>query len=85
MMRAYRTTAHGIESVVAAPSPAMAKRMTMRSANDAGYRVRWIEVRCRRDPEFDGWAGLHGFPSSPRDPELIRREISATKPRSAAP
>lgn len=67
---AFRTTLSGVVSVVAADSPAQAKYRTLRSARDAGYRVEFTDLRCRRAPEFDEWAELDGT-AHPWDPKLV--------------
>lgn len=56
MNKAYLTILDGIESIVPALNVSDAKRITFNSALDANYRVKWIDVRVKRKPEFDAWA-----------------------------
>ncbi len=56
MNQAYRTTLAGVVSIVPALNINDAKRVTYLSATDAGYRVRYIDIRVRRAPEYDEWA-----------------------------
>lgn len=57
MKRAWRTTACGIASIVAADTRAKAVEITYRSALDANFhRVKWTDVRAVRAPEHDAWA-----------------------------
>lgn len=52
-IRAFRTDAQGITSVVYAASAGRARSVTVRAANDAGFSVRYADVLVRRAPEFD--------------------------------
>lgn len=56
MPKAYLVTLDGIESIVPALSVSDAKRITFNAALDANYRVKWIDMRVKRKPEFDAWA-----------------------------
>jgi hypothetical protein len=57
-MKAWRTTACGIESIVAAETRNQARSRTARSAFDANFQVRFTEVKARRAPEHDAWAEM---------------------------
>lgn len=56
--RAWRTRWGGVESIVAAPTAAKAKAVTVRSALEVYDRrqVKFTEVRVRRAALFDSWA-----------------------------
>lgn len=58
MNRAWRTTACGIESIVAAETRNQARSRTARSAFDANFQVKFTEVTARRAPEHDAWAEI---------------------------
>lgn len=58
MRRAFRTVAADVTSIVAADSRAHAIAITLRSANEVGYRVKFTEVRAIRAPEHDAWAAV---------------------------
>lgn len=53
---AWRTTAMGITSIVAAKTRAKAVYTTWYCANDVGHKVKFSEIRAVRAPLFDGWA-----------------------------
>ena len=46
--KAFRTTCCGLESIVSETTVARARAATFRSARDAGYRPKWLEVKARR-------------------------------------
>jgi hypothetical protein len=71
---AWKTTACGLVSAVAASSRSEAMAITMRSANDAGYRIKFIDVKCVRWPEHDSWANVASF-NGPLDPMLLPKQI----------
>jgi hypothetical protein len=54
--KAWITEVHGIKSLVAAETRGHAVSRTMASANDAGYGVKFPDVKAKRDKRFDGWA-----------------------------
>ena len=54
---AWRTEAIGIASIVWSRSRAQARYATTRSARDAGWDVRFTQVRAHRAPSFDGLQG----------------------------
>ena len=56
MSVAYTTVLFEIESIVFASTPGRAKYATLLSAEDAGYRARITDVRCRRSPILDCYA-----------------------------
>lgn len=73
---AFRTSCCDVVSVVFATSRGRARQATMLSANDAGYRVSFTDVRVRRAPEFDRREMLHGTVpvlNAPFDEHLLRR------------
>lgn len=53
-MKAWRTEALGVTSVVFAITRGKASYATYLSANDAGWDVTFKDIRCRRAPEYDG-------------------------------
>jgi hypothetical protein len=53
---AWRTVAAGIESIVSAYTRAEAKAITLRSAHEVGYLVKYTEVLAGRAPMHDAWA-----------------------------
>lgn len=53
-IKAYRTEAFGIVSIVFADNSGKAKAATFREARDAGYGAEFKHIKCRRDPRFDG-------------------------------
>jgi len=55
-MKAWVTTAIGISSVVFAETRGKAKATTVDSANDAGWGVRYTQVRALRAPQWDQYA-----------------------------
>lgn len=61
---AWSTRACGLTSVVFAPSAAVARQATFRSAREAGFDVRYIDVRAKRAPELDEAAS--DWPGKPR-------------------
>lgn len=74
-LRAFRTAAFGIEGIVLAKTPGRARTVTVHSARDADYRIRYPDVVVRRDPRFDDCRFMDGTP--PRKdccyaPELLR-------------
>lgn len=52
-MKAFRTEAHGLESIVLCETAARAKWWTVRAARDAGYRCDFGDVTVRRAPRHD--------------------------------
>jgi hypothetical protein len=46
----------GIDCIVATETRGQAIARTLFSANDAGYRIKFTDIRCRRAPEHDAWA-----------------------------
>lgn len=55
-MKAYKTTAFGITSIVPANSRGQAKWITYRSALDVGYKVSFGDIRAVRASKHDTWA-----------------------------
>jgi len=55
-MKAWKTELIGITCIVAASSRAKAKYITYRSADEADYKVRLLDVTAKRATEFDPWA-----------------------------
>ena len=55
-LRAWRTEAIGIVSIVSARSRSKAKYRTYRSARNADWDVSITEVVAKRAPEYDLWA-----------------------------
>lgn len=53
-IKAWRTEAMGIVSLVYTSSHGKARAVTVRAARDAGYQVRFPEVQVTRAPELDG-------------------------------
>jgi hypothetical protein len=74
MKLAWRTTACGIESIVAAETRNQARSRTARSAFDANFQVKFTEVTARRAPEYDGWAEMDAS-NACWDETLIRDTI----------
>jgi hypothetical protein len=56
MKRAWKTTACGVTSIVAATTRGKAMAVTYRSARDVGYRLKFSDVSAVRCPKHDGWA-----------------------------
>lgn len=56
MKRAWRTTLHGLTSLVVAETRGRAIAITLRSARKAGFSSKWQQVRATRAPEYDAWA-----------------------------
>jgi len=56
MKQAWRTTAMGIISIVAAETRGKAIAITMRSARSVGYLVKFHDVKAVRAPEYNAWA-----------------------------
>ena len=50
---AFRTEAAGVVSIVFARSRGVARKVTFDAANDAGYRIKFTDVRVRRWPDMD--------------------------------
>jgi hypothetical protein len=57
-VKAWRTASIGIESLVLAESREQARAVTARSACDAGFDVRYTDVRAVRWPKFDRSVGI---------------------------
>jgi hypothetical protein len=55
-IRAWKTVAMGTTCIVAAETRAKAIMRTIKSAHEAGYDLRWLEVRAVRAPQHDRWA-----------------------------
>lgn len=53
---AWRTTMHGLTSIVAAYTRGQARARTVESSRDAGYGGDMRDVRAVRAPEHDAWA-----------------------------
>jgi hypothetical protein len=53
--KAYETMAIGTKSIVFARTRAQARYFTVRAANDAGYKITFMDVQyARRRKEYDG-------------------------------
>jgi len=54
MIRAFKTMALGIESIIFCDNPNQAKYVTFRDANDAGYSLKFSDISSvKRCPEYD--------------------------------
>ena len=59
MIKAWTTSVTAISdsaSIVAAETRSKAKYAVYRSANDAGYGVKFSQIRAKRAPKYDAWA-----------------------------
>jgi hypothetical protein len=56
--RAYRTVLWGFASIVSARSRGQAIARTLAAYRETLRTAEWKDVKCRRAPEFDGWAEL---------------------------
>jgi hypothetical protein len=59
---AFRTEAIGTTCIVFAERAGQARAATVRAAVDAGYRVTFADVRCRRAKDYDGQTAADGRP-----------------------
>lgn len=67
MKKAWLTRACGIRAVVAAETRGKAKAITLASAFDANYPIKFKDVTAVRWPKGDGWAAEATHPG-PLDP-----------------
>lgn len=80
-IRAFRCSAVGVVGIAFAASAGRARTMTVRSAADAGFPVRYPDVRVRRAPEFDGRPKIAEISAARGTcwvPELLARELGIT-------
>lgn len=60
-MKAWRTEALGVISIVGASTRGAARYVTLLSARDAGYTCRFVDIKVCCAPEYDAAAmSLHG-------------------------
>ncbi len=92
---AWRCTWGGITAVVAAPTRAVAGRITMASVQEVYPNPSWKTLRVRRAPEHDAWAAKdttgHAWdeeqipkpcpPSQPAQPAVPKAAVVKTKSR----
>ncbi len=73
----FETEAHGVKSYVWTTTRGKAAAATLRSANDAGYKTRMPDVRCRRRPELDDFDLLDRRlkPNRPYCPDFIQQNM----------
>jgi len=80
MIRAFKTKAIGTTSIVFAESAGKARTATVRSANDAGYKISYPDVTVHRSPEFDCRKWKDGGnilpPNCCYKPEDLMKEVS---------
>ena len=77
--RAWRTTAMGLECITFAESAGRARTNTVRAAQDAGYSVRYPDVRVIRAPEYDRFerfAEIHRARRTCFDPHYLAKELN---------
>ncbi len=74
----FETEAHGVKSYVWTTTRGKAAAATLRSANDAGYKTRMPDVRCRRRPELDDFDLLDRRlkPNRPYCPDFIQQNTA---------
>ena len=53
MIRAFKTKAIGTTSIVFSQSAGRARYITFLSANDAGYKITFADIKVNRSPEYD--------------------------------
>jgi len=56
MKKAWRVNLCGVDSIVAAETRGQAVQRTISSAREVGYKPKWTDARCVREPKHDGWA-----------------------------
>lgn len=72
--KCYRTEACGIVSFVFSTTRGRAVAATLRSANDAGYRIKFTDISCRRRKEWDGFDVFNQLkPNTPYGEDAILR------------
>ena len=71
-MKAWKTTACDIESIVFAETRGKAHAVTLRAANDAGYRIKWSDVRVLREPELDVHAKRNSVNTALRRERVVK-------------
>jgi hypothetical protein len=72
MKQAWRTTAAGVTSIVAAETRGKAIAITMRAAREVGYMVAFHEVKASRVPEYNEWARGMVFEVTWREEDIAK-------------
>lgn len=75
--RAWRVTAAGITGIAAATTRGRAVSLVVSQANEAGWNVRWPDVRAVRAGEYDMWAAGVG-----RDAAWDEQFVKSWRPTS---
>lgn len=60
MIRAFQTDCIGVSSIVFAERRGQAQAATMRDAQDAGYKVKFTDVKVKRAPIYDNRRAING-------------------------